>query len=69
MLGNGVFKTQPDKAEQMLDIARRNCRRLGALINDLLDLQKLESDKADFRFARTDMNEVCLLYTSDAADE
>ena len=58
LLGNGVFRERPEKAEQMLDIARRNCRRLGALINDLLDLQKLESDKADFRIVRTDMNEV-----------
>jgi signal transduction histidine kinase len=58
LLGNGVFRDQPEKAEQMLDIARRNCRRLGALVNDLLDLQKLDSDSAEFRFETVDLNDI-----------
>lgn len=34
----------------MLDVAERNSERLLALINDLLDMEKIESGKFDFRF-------------------
>lgn len=38
------------QGQQMLDIARRNSERLTALINDLLDIEKLGSGKMQFTF-------------------
>lgn len=45
MLAAGAMGKLPEKAEQQLSVVVRNCDRLLALINDLLDLDKLESGR------------------------
>jgi signal transduction histidine kinase len=44
--------------KQFLEIAKRNVDRLGRLINDVLDFQKLESGRMVFNFQENDINEV-----------
>lgn len=39
-----------ERASMLMDIANRNCERLILLIDDLLDLQKLEADSLKFNF-------------------
>ncbi|HNW38921.1 MAG TPA: ATP-binding protein [Candidatus Omnitrophota bacterium] len=46
-----------ESQEQFLSIASRNCKRLGLLINDLLDLAKLEAGKMDIRLAPSFINQ------------
>jgi PAS domain S-box-containing protein len=50
MLDSGVYLNQPDKAKQMLQIALSNSERLTRLVNDILDLERLESGKMEFNF-------------------
>ena len=45
----------PDKARRLLAMAERNSERLTLLINDILDLEKIESEQMAFDFQRTDM--------------
>ncbi|MFB2834070.1 PAS domain S-box protein [Floridanema evergladense] len=45
LLKSGVLKNKPDKAQQMLEIAVNNTDRLVRLVNDILDLQRLDSGK------------------------
>ncbi|MBD2207643.1 PAS domain-containing protein [Calothrix sp. FACHB-1219] len=45
LLSSGVLKTQPETAQQMLDIAYSDTERLVRLVNDILDLEHLESNK------------------------
>jgi PAS domain S-box-containing protein len=45
MLGTGVFDKRPERAKEMLAIAANNCDRLVRLVNDILDLERLESGK------------------------
>lgn len=45
MMAAGVAGELPPQAKAMIDIAHRNSERLVRLINDLLDLQKIESGK------------------------
>jgi len=45
----------PDKAQKMLAMAARNSERLTLLINDILDLEKIESGRIEFEFALIDL--------------
>lgn len=46
----GATGELPEQAKQLLDIAGNNTERLLLLINDILDMQKIESGEMDFNF-------------------
>lgn len=48
LIAGGALGDMPEKARQMIDIAHRNSLRLGFLINDLLDMEKLVAGKMQF---------------------
>ncbi|MBE9229827.1 PAS domain S-box protein [Phormidium sp. LEGE 05292] len=45
LLESGVLKNKPEKAQQMLEIALNNTERLVRLVNDILNLQRLDSGR------------------------
>jgi PAS domain S-box-containing protein len=45
LLAGGALRKDPEKVERMLDIALKNTERLVRLINDILDIEKIESGK------------------------
>ncbi|QLC72898.1 PAS domain S-box protein [Pseudomonas sp. LPB0260] len=45
LIDSGALGEVPEHLQQMLQIARHNSRRLGLLINDLLDIGKLEAER------------------------
>lgn len=49
LLASGVLNTDPDKAQKMLDIAVANTDRLVRLINDILDLERIQSGTVTMR--------------------
>ena len=55
LISGGVTGELPDRARPVLDIAQRNSKRLLALINDILDLQKIESGRLEFHLERLDL--------------
>ncbi len=57
LLGGAVGEVPP-KVRQMLALAERNCERLTLLINDILDLEKIESGRMAFRFGSVDLGEL-----------
>ncbi|MCF7873340.1 MAG: PAS domain-containing protein [Candidatus Omnitrophica bacterium] len=44
--------------KEFLTISKRNVDRLARLINDVLDIQKLESGKAEFNFKKENINDI-----------
>jgi PAS domain S-box-containing protein len=45
LLAEGVLQNQPEAAQQMLSIAANNSDRLVRLVNDILDIERIESGK------------------------
>ncbi|MBI5276043.1 MAG: PAS domain-containing protein [Burkholderiales bacterium] len=43
LIAGGVAGPMPDKAKQLVDIARQSCERLVRLVNDILDIERLEA--------------------------
>lgn len=51
LLANNVAGDLPADAQEMVSIANKNADRLGLLIDDLLDIEKIQSGKMHFRMA------------------
>lgn len=51
LVQSGSAGRLPEKAQSMIEIAHRNCNRLVRLLNDILDIERIESGKASFEFA------------------
>src|SRR5579859_7649555 len=51
LMAKGTAGALPDKALGLVTIARSNCDRLVRLINDILDLERIEAGKLVFEFA------------------
>lgn len=47
LLASGVLQTAPEDAQRMLNIAASNTDRLVRLINDILDIERIESGKVE----------------------
>ena len=52
----GMTGEVSEATEKFLNLAKRNTKRLSAIILDLLDLSKIEAGKMEFRFERTNVN-------------
>ena len=54
ILGNALGEVPP-KIHAMLELAEQNSQRLIRLINDILDMQKIEAGQMNFHFARVQL--------------
>ena len=52
LLQAGAVGPLNEKAQRLVDIARSNCERLIRLINDILDIEKIESGRMEFDLRR-----------------
>jgi PAS domain S-box-containing protein len=48
LIAGGAAGALPERAQRLVEIARSNCARLIRLINDILDIEKIESGKVHF---------------------
>lgn len=58
LLTSGIMADEPDKSRELMHLALDNTNRLHLLINDILDVQKLEAGRMDYRFVDTDVGKL-----------
>lgn len=52
LLKSGIYDKKPEKSKRMLQVAADSAARLVRLVNDILDLERLESGKVELRKER-----------------
>lgn len=55
---SGAVGEMPEKVGDLVTLANTNCERLRIMINDILDLEKLESSELDFKMEPFDLVEL-----------
>ncbi|MFA5960942.1 MAG: MHYT domain-containing protein [Tatlockia sp.] len=60
LLVSGMMGEFPEKAGKLLKIANSNCERLLLLINDILDVEKIEAGKMDFQLKPINLAELVM---------
>jgi PAS domain S-box-containing protein len=55
LLAGGAVGELPDRVKRLVTMAHSNSSRLARLINDILDIEKIESAKMTFNFQRVDV--------------
>jgi len=55
IVNSGVLGDVPDNMKTVLDAAQKNSHRLADLIDDLLDLQKIDAGEMSFKMAEVDL--------------
>jgi PAS domain S-box-containing protein len=55
LLAGGALGDFPEKAMNLIRLASNNADRLVRLINDILELEKIESGRLEYRFVNTDL--------------
>lgn len=58
LVAGGAAGKLPERAQGLVNIALNNCERLTQLINDILDMEKLESDRQRFDVRRMNVAEL-----------
>lgn len=58
LLEAGVMGILPEKAMQLITVANRNSNRLTVLVNDILDMEKLNAGKMKFDLKPVDLSEL-----------
>jgi PAS domain S-box-containing protein len=53
LIAGGIYDHKPEKIKEMIAIAARQSDRLVRLVNDMLDLRRLESGQSTFNFKQT----------------
>lgn len=56
LITGGAVGAVTEKQQDLLNIAQQNTERLLFLINDILDIQKIETGNTDFHFTNLDLN-------------
>ncbi|WP_297754886.1 HAMP domain-containing sensor histidine kinase [uncultured Shimia sp.] len=65
LVNSGILGELPDQVSKTLKVAQRNCTRLLTLINEILDLQSVESGRVTFETETLDLGETIEQSVSD----
>jgi PAS domain S-box-containing protein len=58
MINSGILGTLPDKAKRMVELAHNNTERLILLVNDLLDMEKIQAGKMDLKLEKINLTAI-----------
>ncbi len=58
LIEGGLAGEVPEKTAHLISVARANCERLVRLINDILDVEKMESGRMEFQIRSMDLGSV-----------